>query len=75
MFEYAKSFCIFKFTMGNFQNNAHDHQEPQRVGNCRLSVNFAANSRNPSLVMCVMTERNQFLAINGQREVIRDYVI
>ena len=73
--EYARSFAMYKFSFGNYLNAAHDHREPAKIGNCRLSMAFKPNNRNPSLTLLIFQERDNTIAINGQREVMRDFVL
>lgn len=73
--EFQQCYSIFKFSLGNFLTASHDHVEPSKLGNCRLSLTFAAESRNPSLTIVVFTERNNVIGIDGQRQVSRDFVL
>ena len=73
--EYKDSFAMYKFSFGNYLNNAHDHREPGKIGNCRLSLSFSPRSHNASLTLLIFQERDNMIAINGQREIMRDFVL
>ena len=73
--EYADNFCLFKLNLGYYHTEARDHVEAPKLQNCRLTLNFAANSNNPSLSLIVYEEKNGVVSINANREVTLNYVI
>lgn len=75
--EFKKSFAFYRFSFGNYQTNSHDHQEPARIGSCRLSMTFAPppTRANPCLTLLIFQERNNVIGVDGQRNIFRDFVL
>ena len=73
--EFIASFAIYRFTLGYYYTETHDHLEPKKLATATLSATFSMLEDNVALSMIVFSQTDAMIAINSSREVIRDFVL
>lgn len=68
-------YCMYAFDFGNEITLARDHTTPKRSGSCRLDVTFDSGSANAALCMLMYVEDDQQIAIDENRNVLRDFFV